>query len=95
MAEEPGNRLVSSMTDSQEFIEPDTHSFVVKIWFEKAGTDSHSLLWRGYITHVASGKRQYLTQLHSITDFVENYLPSVSRRTSFIRQLRRFFSKTE
>jgi hypothetical protein len=30
--------------------------------------------WRGYITHVPSGKRSYVENLSTISDFISKYL---------------------
>jgi hypothetical protein len=43
-----------------------THSFVVRIWLEEDDRAS----WRGHITHVHSGKRQYVERLGDIVDFI-------------------------
>jgi hypothetical protein len=54
--------------------EPDTHSFVVKVWLEETAEEAGRAHWRGHITHVASGERRYLQSLTEITSFIEGYL---------------------
>lgn len=78
--------------------ETNTHSFIVKIWTE--ATDGFQrAVWRGQITHVASGERLYLTDLNQITAFVSRFLgemgvePGTSRRLK--RLLKRLKRKSE
>jgi hypothetical protein len=46
----------------------ETHSFVVKVWCEEPA------LWRGYVTHVPSGRRQYFQDLTVVLRFIGPYL---------------------
>lgn len=59
------------MTD---FDELNVHSFIVKIWLEKREHTAKPVMWRGNITHVASGQREYLHNLESISTFITGYL---------------------
>ncbi|HLF84169.1 MAG TPA: hypothetical protein VI837_08350 [Blastocatellia bacterium] len=54
--------------------DPNTHSFIVKIWIERAPEGRRSADWRGHITHVPSGQRQYLKDLREIRQFMLPYL---------------------
>ena len=54
--------------------ESDVHSFIVKVWVEKAARKFRRARWHGYITHVPSGERRYLKDLDGIKDFVLPYL---------------------
>lgn len=54
--------------------EEQIHSFVLKFWLEEGREEAERTLWRGHITHVASGVRQYVTTLDSIAAFVAPYL---------------------
>ena len=47
-----------------------THSFVVRIWLE----EDDRATWRGHITHVPSGDRQYVERLGDIIDFIAPYV---------------------
>ena len=51
----------------------DRHAFVIRIWLEEQ-TEDEQVVWRGHITHVMSGQRQYLHDLEAITAFIEPYL---------------------
>jgi hypothetical protein len=59
---------------SPEQFEPQTHSFIVKLWIEDKEDGTGRSSWRGYITHVPGNERQYLKHLLDITDFVAMYL---------------------
>ena len=54
--------------------DPETHSFVVKLWLEETVEESGEAVWRGRITHVASGKQYYVTELDSIAVIIAPYL---------------------
>lgn len=54
--------------------EPDTHSFIIKIWLEEKAEETGRVLWRGHITHVSSGTRRYMQDLKVIPQFVGQYL---------------------
>ena len=54
--------------------EEQTHSFVIKFWLEELGEENGRGIWRGHITHVGSGNRQYLKALGEIADFIAFYL---------------------
>jgi hypothetical protein len=54
--------------------EEQTHSFVIRLWLEEVQEDMGSVVWRGHITHVASGERSYLKELDSISGFIEPFL---------------------
>ena len=47
-----------------------THSFVVRIWLE----EDDRATWRGHITHVPSGDRQYVERLSDIVNFIAPYV---------------------
>ena len=54
--------------------ESENQSFVVKVWIERQATASHETSWRGYITHVFSGRRRYVQELDDISAFIGSYL---------------------
>lgn len=58
-------------------IESDTQSFIVKVWVEERAEEAGQGLWRGNITHVSSGRRQYLKNLDEIGDFIAPYLETM------------------
>lgn len=49
-------------------------SFVIKIWVEELDSETLQQRWRGHITHVFSGKRQYFEDLGMINHFMTPYL---------------------
>ena len=49
-------------------------SFIIKIWLEQESRAGESAVWRGYITHVPSGKRQHIQTLEMIPRFITPYL---------------------
>ena len=55
-------------------LEATSHPFFVRIWLEEGANDAHPATWRGHITHVPSGRRQYLKDLDSIPTFIAPYL---------------------
>ena len=61
--------------------EPETHSFVIKLWLEEEA-DDEGRFWRGHITHVPDGKRQYLQRLEDILEFIAPYLNSAASPAS-------------
>lgn len=54
--------------------EPDTQSFVVKVWLEETVEEAGRARWRGHVTHVTSGERRYLESLSGIAAFIRPYL---------------------
>ena len=60
--------------------EPAPQSFIVKIWIEETADESGEAAWRGHITHVPSGDRRYLHDLHGITAFIAPYLAEMGVR---------------
>jgi len=71
-------------------IQPDTHSFIVKVWVERvAGEGADS--WRGRITHVPSGQTRSFTDLGEIPAFVTPYLEHAGVPVSRLGKLRRWW----
>jgi hypothetical protein len=54
--------------------EPSLLSFVVHLWKEETFSEGHQIIWRGHITPVPSGKRQYFTDISEISDFIAAHL---------------------
>lgn len=52
-------------------VEPNIHSFIVKVWQEVVVGDAADQGWRGYVTHVPSGSRRYFEDLAEILAFVK------------------------
>jgi hypothetical protein len=59
-----------------------THSFILRIWLESPEDEGERARWRGHITHVATGRRQYVEHTNQIVDFIEPYLVSMGVKTA-------------
>lgn len=59
------------------FLEPDSQSFIVKVWVEERAGKAGRGVWHGYITHVWSHERRYLKDLDEIADFIAPYLEAM------------------
>ncbi|MFN8488147.1 MAG: hypothetical protein U0350_11180 [Caldilineaceae bacterium] len=60
-----------------ESYEHNTCSFILKIWVEDSDYPTDAVLWRGHVTHVGSGKRQYFEDLSTALNFVLPYLKAM------------------
>lgn len=70
--------------------EPDTQSFVVRVWLEETLEEEGRAKWRGHVTHVTSGERRYLESLSGIIDFIMPYLEPWGVRFGAFGRLLRF-----
>ena len=61
-------------------LEPDAHSFIVKVWVEVGAEENSQGVWHGHITHVLSGERHYLKNLDEIRDFIAPHLEEMGVR---------------
>lgn len=66
-----------------QFIEPHTHSFIIKIWLIDHDTGVKEQNWRGYLTHVASGQRIYFTTLFEMASLLVPYLKEMGIKLPF------------
>ncbi len=57
-----------------ELFENSSHSFVLKLWLEDAGSETDPACWRGHVTHVPSGERRYFQDLNGLLEFLIPYL---------------------
>jgi hypothetical protein len=72
-----------------DLCESTSHSFVIRIWLEETAQEVSSATWRGHITHVPGGERQYIEDLPAVIAFIKPYLNrmgSASRTRGRIRQ---------
>jgi len=53
---------------------PNLHSFIVRVWLERSGTESDEKIWRGQIIHLPGDERHYFSDIHEIPVFIESYL---------------------
>jgi hypothetical protein len=61
--------------------EGNTHAFVVRLWREEKADVDKQALWRGHITHVASGEQKYFQKLDEIPVFIQTYLTLTEQQT--------------
>lgn len=73
--------------------EPDTQSFVVKVWLEETVEETGRAKWRGHVTHVTSGERRYLESLSGIVDFIKPYLERWGVRFDVSSRFGRFLDR--
>jgi hypothetical protein len=73
--------------------EVNTYSFIIKIWFEETAEETGRVVWRGHITHVPSGKRQYLKNLDEILIFIVPYLEDMGTKLTFSWRLRQWLKQ--
>ena len=76
-------------------LEPNTHSFVLKIWLEETAQEAGHVTWRGHITHVPSGKRLYVEDLDKIILFILPYLETLGVRLGLRWRLRRWLNRNK
>jgi hypothetical protein len=76
-----------------ESIQPNTHSFVVKVWSEETGAASPAVVWRGQITHVPSGEQRSFHELSDIGVFVTPYLQQLGARPRWWWRLRQWLQR--
>lgn len=71
-------------------IQRDTHSFIVKVWLEHAGSTRAAPAWRGRVTHVPSGQVRSFTELSEIAAFIAPYLERAGAPVTRRGMLRRW-----
>jgi hypothetical protein len=79
--------LSSRPGGAMESIQPNTHSFVVKVWSEATGA-SPAVVWRGQITHVPSGEQRSIHELSEIGVFLSPYLEQLGAKPRWWWRLR-------
>lgn len=57
-----------------DLYEQNTCSFIVKVWVEPNGDPTGHLRWRGHITQVFTGQRQYFENMASLVNFIRFHL---------------------
>jgi hypothetical protein len=67
--------------------EPNVHSFIIKLRLEKGLREAGPTTWHGYITHVPSGRRSYLSDLDGIAAFITPYLEAEGVKTGLRRRV--------
>ncbi len=92
MASEKNHKDFSPWRKDREaeagLLEVAMHSFIIRIWLEELGGESQGSKWRGSITHVPSGSRQYIQDLDSISAFIAGYLQQMGVKFSLFYRFR-------
>lgn len=78
---------------NMDLYESNTHSFIVKIWLEETTEEAGRATWRGHITHVPSGKRRYIQELHEFTAFIAPYLEGMGVKFGVGRRVRQWLKR--
>jgi hypothetical protein len=72
---------------TEDLVQGDTYSFVVRIWHEALDSEGHITAWRGSIDHVGSGERIHFDNLDQIAQFIrervglEGQRPRLSKKS--------------
>ena len=53
-------------------------SFIVRIWAEELDLPDHLSIWRGHVTRIPDGARQYFKDISEIPDLIIAHLKSQS-----------------
>ena len=80
-------------SDEAGEIAPGTHAFVMTIWRVDDGARPNIAVWRGHITHVASGRRGPITSLSQLDSFVIDYLIDFGVRPSLCWRICRWLDR--
>jgi hypothetical protein len=68
-------------------------SFIIRIWLEERAEEAGKATWRGHITHVPSGQRQYIQDLDRISSFIGPYLEAMGVELQGGWRLRRWLRR--
>lgn len=74
-------------------LEPDSQSFIVKVWVEDSAGQDDRGVWHGHITHVPSHERRYLKDLDEIADFIAPHLEEMGVNPGTRWRLRRWLKR--
>ena len=50
------------------------HTFILNAWLEEKRIEDDSIFWRGHMTHIPSGYRQYVQSAADIVEMLQKYL---------------------
>lgn len=70
--------------------EPDSQSFIIKVWIEEKASASSQDVWRGHIVAVSNGEKRYLQDLDEIAGFITPYLREMGVRLGVSWRIRRW-----
>jgi hypothetical protein len=70
-----------------EPLSTDTHSFIIRVWYEAQDGEGNILAWRGSIDHVGSNKRLYFQNLDGIASFIQEQSGVRKAKNSFWKSI--------
>ena len=73
-------------------IQPDTHSFIVKVWLTEHRQEGGRVGWRARITHVPSGECHHFDKMRDIGVFLNPYLYQLGVRPTLGWRMRRWLA---
>jgi len=71
-------------------IQPNTHSFVVKVWLNDHAQRSRQVAWRGRVTHVPTGRCHYFSKTADMADFITLYLQQLGVKQTLRSRVHRW-----
>lgn len=71
-----------------EYVEAQTHSFIIRVWLEETAEETGQAVWRGVIRHVPSGERRYLRDAGDIVAFITPYLEEMGVKLDLATRIR-------
>ena len=70
-----------------------TQSFIAKIWLEESVGETGRASWRGHITQVPSGNRQYIKTLDDIVLFIAPRLEEMGVEVALLWRIKRWLGR--
>jgi hypothetical protein len=71
---------LSYYSDEENYTQPNSHSFIVRMWVNDSTQGAEHPDWRGYVTHVPSGDRRYFKTLEELCIYIQNHFTSSASR---------------
>jgi hypothetical protein len=75
-------------------IQPNTHSFIIKVWVNDVGQTKGRIVWQGRITHVPSGHLRHFVKVDEIASFVMPYLQQLGVKPTWSWRIRHWLRRT-
>jgi len=76
-----------------DLVEPETQSFIVKVWVEDSAKDAGQGVWHDHITHIPGHERRYLKNLGEIEDFIAPHLEEMGVQLGIRWRMRRWLRR--
>ena len=71
-----------------DLLESATQSFIVKVWLEESAGRGRRAVWRGRVTHVASGESRPMTRLGDVPEIIAPHLVEIGADVGLYWRLR-------